>query len=278
MVGPGFLFDGVNGYVQVGDTASLKMTTAMTIEGWIYPTAFSGNSTTIANREGEYECMLGADGTVAWAFANTTPGWVAIGTGFVAPLGSGTHVAITYDNGLVTTYGNGLQVHQYQGSGPIGDVAPSLNDFRIGNRQEFSVPFAGAIDELKVYNRALSSTEVAAIYEAGSSGTCKPDIFVASIDPTYTVSGHGFRISTSVVIQDTNGIGTDGATGQLGVTLPSGTALTFPLKTDATGQAVVSFTASESGRHRFKVQRVSHPTREYDPSLNIETTDKLVIP
>jgi hypothetical protein len=50
------------------------------------------------------------------------------------------------------------------------------------------------------------------------------------------------------------------------------------MKTDATGQADVSFTASDSGLYQFKVRNVSHPTREYDPSLNIETSDTLVIP
>ena len=50
------------------------------------------------------------------------------------------------------------------------------------------------------------------------------------------------------------------------------------VKTGATGQADVSFTASDSGLYQFKVRNVSHPTRTYDVLLNIETTDTLVIP
>ena len=123
-----------------------------------------------------------------------------------------------------------------------------------------------------------TDAEILAIYQAGAAGQCKPDIFVASIDPSYTVSCHGFRISTSIEIQDVNGVGTNGASVQLGVILPSGSALTFPLKTDATGQADVSFTVADSGLYQFKVRNVSHSTREYDASLNIETTDTLVIP
>ena len=139
-------------------------------------------------------------------------------------------------------------------------------------------PFKGIIDEAQIFNRALSDAEILAIYQAGADGQCKPDIFVASIDPSYTVSGHGFRISTSVLIQDVNGVGINGATVRLGVILPSGSALTFPLKTDATGQADVSFTVADSGLYQFKVRNVNHPIREYDASLNIETTDTLVIP
>ena len=123
-------------FVQVGDTPSLKMTTAMTFECWIYPTGHQSRSI-IANREGEYEFARWDDETIRWAFANTNPGWTWITTGYVAPQKTWTHIAVTYDNGLITTYGNGVQVHQYQGSGLIGDVDPTLNDFRIGNRQAF---------------------------------------------------------------------------------------------------------------------------------------------
>jgi Concanavalin A-like lectin/glucanases superfamily len=280
MVGPGFFFHGgFNEYVQVGDTPTLMMTTAMTLECWIYPTIPQLNGI-IANREGEYEFARNPDpdGDIWWAFANTDPGWVGISTGFVAPLASWTHIAITYDNGLITTYGNGVQVHQFQGSGAIGDVAPTLNDFRIGNRQDFPWPFAGIIDELKIYNRVLSSSEVAAIYAAGSNGNCKPNIFVASIDPSYEVVGRGFLISTSILIQDENGIGIENASVQIKTILPNGSVLDFPVTTDATGEALVSFAAGDTGLYRFTVRKVSHPFREYDRSLNVETTDTLVIP
>ena len=92
------------------------------------------------------------------------------------------------------------------------------------------------------------------------------------------MSGDDFRTSTSIVIQDVNGVGIIDATVQLGVILPSGSALTFPLKTDATGQADVSFTVDGSGLYKFKVRNVNHPIREYDASLNIETSDTLLIP
>jgi Concanavalin A-like lectin/glucanases superfamily len=173
-----FSFDGsLDPVVQVGNTPTLKMTTAMTFECWIYPTESRGECV-IANREGEYEfsrwMMKLFDGL------SQTPIRVGHGLpqGLFAPLQTWTHIAVIYDSGLITTYGNGVQVHQYQGSGLIGDVDPTRNDFRIGNRQQFPTPFPGRIDELKIYNRALTSSEVAAIYAAGSSRNCKPVAFV----------------------------------------------------------------------------------------------------
>ena len=219
----GFFFDGSNEpVVQVGDDPSLKMTTAITLESWINPTIVQNG--VIASRAGEYQYDTGpGDGAIEWAFANTDPGWVSISTGFVPPLHTWTHIAVTYDNGLITTYANGVQVHQYQGSGPIGDVEPTNNDFRIGNRQNFVVPFSGTIDELKVYNRALSSSEVAAIYAAGSSGNCKPVVFVQDISP-YAIpkTGGVYKVGTTIQIVDALGKSMSEATVRVTVTLPEG--------------------------------------------------------
>src|SRR5690349_3847790 len=104
-----FSFDGVDDVVQVGNRPNLKMTTAMTMECWIFPLEGPGSTVQppILNKEGEYEIGRFSDGTIQWAFANTDPGWIWVNSGFVAPLGRWTHVAVTYDNGLITTYANG---------------------------------------------------------------------------------------------------------------------------------------------------------------------------
>src|SRR5256886_13569998 len=133
-------------------------------ETWIYPTGpvshpFAGGM--IVNKEGEYEVARFTDGTIAWSFANTNPGWNWHQTRYVAPLNQWTHVAVVYDGGTVTTYANGLSVDTFKGAGNIGDILPSANDFRIGGRQ---VPdalgnqfFSGLIDEAAIYDRALDS-------------------------------------------------------------------------------------------------------------------------
>ena len=156
----GLRFDGVNDYVQVGTPPALVMTNAMSISAWIYPTGTgSAGLGIIVNKEGEYEIARFGDGTIRWAFANSVPGWNFIDTGFVAPNNQWTHLTLTYNNGEVKTYANGNLVHTYAGSGPIGDVATSHNDFRIGGRQFVEQNFMGVIDEVSVYNQALTATD-----------------------------------------------------------------------------------------------------------------------
>ena len=166
--------DGVDDYVQVGAQSSLALTTAGSLSAWIYPTGAGSLATyggIIINKEGEYELARFQDGTIQWAFANTNPGWNWINTGYVAPLNQWTHVAVTYDSGVVKTYINGTLFHTYSGSGAIGDVDGSRNDFRIGSRQLGLHNFQGRIDEVRVYNRALSASEVTTLPSGSNSSS-----------------------------------------------------------------------------------------------------------
>ncbi len=164
--------DGVDDYVQVGAQSSLVMTNAATFSAWIYPTgagSLAPYGGIIVNKEGEYELARFTDGTIQWAFANTNPGWNWVNTGYVAPLNQWTHVAVTYNGGVVKTYINGTLTHTYSGSGAIGDVDGSQNDFRVGGRQVTSHNFQGRIDEVRVYNRALSAAEVTTLPSSSSA-------------------------------------------------------------------------------------------------------------
>jgi YD repeat-containing protein len=155
--------DGVNDYVQVGAQSSLVMSSAASLSAWIYPTGAGSEPTyggVIINKEGEYQIVRFPDGSIQWSFANSNPGWNFINTGYVAPLNQWTHVAVVYESGVVKTYINGTLTHTYTGTGAIGDVNNTQNEFRVGGRQAISQTFQGRIDEVRVYNRALSVQEV----------------------------------------------------------------------------------------------------------------------
>ncbi|WP_199332029.1 Calx-beta domain-containing protein [Anabaena lutea] len=164
-VSQGLSFDGVNDYVNVGAKSSLEVSNAITIEAWINPTG--GGSEILAggiivNKEGEYEVARFSDGTIQWAFANDNPSWTFINTNYVAPLNQWTHIAVSYDLGVIKTYANGVLVHTYNGSGNLGDIHVNQDDFRIGGRQEESQFFQGSIDDVRIWNRARTQAEIQA--------------------------------------------------------------------------------------------------------------------
>jgi len=159
------------------------MTNACTLSAWIYPTGpGSVAGGIIINKEGEYELARFADGTIQWAFANTTPGWNWINTGYVAPLNQWTHVAVVYESGIVKTYINGVLVHTHNGSGAIGDVDNTRHDFRIGGRQLTSHHFQGRIDEVRAYNRAVTASEINELMGGGSMVKSRP-VFIREFRP-----------------------------------------------------------------------------------------------
>jgi Concanavalin A-like lectin/glucanases superfamily/Bacterial TSP3 repeat len=166
-------FDGVDDYANVGSTSDLKLSSRGTLAAWIYPT--TAKDSPILNREGEYEVYRYADGTIRWAFANTTPGWNFVNTGYVAQPNVWTHIGVVYDAGIVRTYANGALVHTYNGAGTIGDTWPTQNELWVGGRSAFATDrFGGSIDEVRIYQRALSAPEIADLYHAGWQAVTLP--------------------------------------------------------------------------------------------------------
>jgi hypothetical protein len=91
--------------------------------------------------------------------ASTTDRRVAASTG-VLPLNTWTHIASTYDGANFRFYVNGVLVGTTAGSGSINVANGAL---RIGgNNSSLNEFFRGLIDEVRVYNRALSAAEIQA--------------------------------------------------------------------------------------------------------------------
>ena len=96
--------------------------------------------------------------------------WHVLSGPGVLATGVWSHVAVTRTGGAYTLYYNGSQVSSGAGASWTGSTAPLQFGYDPGSGQHFN----GLLDEVSIYDRALSSNEVAAIYAAGSAGKCKP--------------------------------------------------------------------------------------------------------
>lgn len=122
------------------------------------------------------------------------------------PPNTWSHIAGTYNGstGLAQLFINGnlvgsvdaSQATAFQGSPYSGPVALTSTPY-IGKRlqQEF---FGGLIDELSIYNRALTASEVRGIFNAGSAGKCTNRAPVAMCASTTVAAGPSCTASTSV--------------------------------------------------------------------------------
>jgi hypothetical protein len=170
--GNGLSFDGVNDWVTVVDGvvgSSLDLTTGMTLEAWVFPTAMSWG-TVIMKQRGTGDASYGLyahEGVVVNGGFPAPAGFVKTGGAFqlshgasALPMNAWTHIATTYDGITQRFFVNGVEV----GSRPqTGNIAVGNQQLRIGGNNAWGGEFfTGLIDEVRVYNRALSLDQVKA--------------------------------------------------------------------------------------------------------------------
>ncbi len=166
-------FNSNGDWVSIPDAASLDLTTGMTIEAWVNPTGFGEWRTVIFKQTSTY-FVYGLYGNPS-AFAH---GEIVVGGnltqavgGAVLPLTTWTHLAATYTGRRSRLYRNGTQVATVNRSGAIG---ASTGPLRIGGNSIWPAEFFnGLVDEVRIYNRALSAAEIQADMNA-PIGTASP--------------------------------------------------------------------------------------------------------
>ena len=169
--GGGLQFDGVNDWVTVADANSLDLTTAMTLEGWVRPAALGTVWRTVVIKEqpGQlvYALYAGTDtASRPSGHVFTTSDRGMLGPSAL-PLNTWSHLAMTWDGLVMRMYVNGTQVST---SALTGTARTSTSPLRIGGNAVWPEWFNGVIDEVRVYNRALSAAEVASDRDTAVGG------------------------------------------------------------------------------------------------------------
>ncbi|MCB9059476.1 MAG: T9SS type A sorting domain-containing protein [Calditrichae bacterium] len=157
-----------SGYVRVFPTEAMQITGNLTMEAWIYATGPGMDPLwggIVMNNEGRYELARTKDGLMRWAINNGNLGWNWQATQFKLPENQWLHIAVVYDQSTVKTYINGTLFSSIPGTGVINDYHTTNNQFWIGGRQNVSQQrFQGLIDEVRVWNRARTASEIKTTY------------------------------------------------------------------------------------------------------------------
>jgi hypothetical protein len=180
----------------------------LTLEAWIKTGGISQNTD-----EGFIASKSGTDGASGYEFGIGTPAQggrlrFALNGGIGGADLFGTtsvsdnvfhHVAATYDGSVMKIYIDG--VLDAQKIITITISYPADHPFILYRREYGGIPspenFLGIIDELGFYNRALSSSEIQAIFNAGSAGKCKPTATFAPSGQVAWLAGDGSAVDLS---------------------------------------------------------------------------------
>ncbi|MDQ4122909.1 MAG: protein kinase [Acidobacteriota bacterium] len=178
-VNQAFSFDGTDDFVLIADNPSLEPTTAISVVLWFKANNSEGEQALVSKynhnnpvAENDDSYYLGTiNGGLRWQI-ETNERYFILDTARLNIFdGQFHHAAATYNGNQMVLYLDGQPIGSRQASGTFYDtnipvyLGATLNDGGINVRF-----FSGEMDEIQIYNRALSQTDVKNIYESSLIG------------------------------------------------------------------------------------------------------------
>ena len=145
--------------MTVKDSSSLDLKTGMTIEAWVYVDQVRRPGAASRSRRPTAASRTGSTPRRSAASRAATPARRPR-AGRPAPssaLRRWTHLAVTYDGSAIRTYVNGRLAGTHAQTGPL---VTSSQPLHFGGNAVWPEWFAGRLDEIRIYDRALTPAQL----------------------------------------------------------------------------------------------------------------------
>jgi parallel beta-helix repeat protein len=181
-VGQAFSLDGIDDAVDLGNDASLHVSAGdFTVDAWVRFDSLSGDMSIVdkmsgpaINRDG-WRFVKQADNRIWFCFGQGTlngcfngAATTAIGT-TVVTAGVWYHVAAVKTATSISVYVNGVLEGSSSGAGAVDTHQAPVT---VGAYPAQGARLDGLVDEVEIFDRALTADEIAAIHAAGADGKC----------------------------------------------------------------------------------------------------------
>ncbi len=196
----GLNFNGTSNFVSIPDSSSLDITGAGTIATWINPSinrwngVFAKGNVNDDGKSYNYAMEIKNDNHVVCVFGNGTTNNAVTSTATITA-NQLTHVACTWDGSSFKLYVNGtLNASASQTITPSANSSP-LYLGKFGGNADY---LQGVLDEVRIYNRSLSTSEIQDLYNYTGEVTppsIPPQIYSFSASPSSTVSGQAVELA-----------------------------------------------------------------------------------
>jgi hypothetical protein len=154
-------FSGSGSYVSVNESSSLAFSKTMTVSFWILAFDVSGVDQRIVSKNYDWDVKLNGSSHVP----QLTAGSASAALNYSLPIGTWQHVVFTLSNGTAAGYINGAPVSLASNTFSSGFTLPQYQyGLNIGADAGKANNAKGVIDEVRLYNRALSAAEVSTLY------------------------------------------------------------------------------------------------------------------
>src|SRR5262245_46197353 len=213
--------DGVNDYVNLGNPSALQLTGSMTVSAWINSSSFPGDDAAIVSKRGANEVGFQLDTTVdtgartiGFKLTNSSGGLMfRYGATALQP-NTWYYVTGVYNATTQTldVYLNGqLDNGQLQGTVTTSQQN-STSNVTIGRRSgSTGYEFAGRIDDVRIYGRALTQAEIQAdMATALTAGPPTPDTTAPTVALTAPAANTAVRGTVAVWATASDNVGVAG--------------------------------------------------------------------
>jgi len=154
-----FNLDG-SGYAEVVDDTTLDITTELTLSAWVY------------QRESGYSSLVNKGNAYTWYVGNASVksrlfiGSTQFNSNTYPPINQWNYLSVVYDGSTIQFYLNG---NADGSTSHTGAIPTNIKPLLIGVSQDFTEGLDEIIDEVVVYNEALTQEEITNNYNAGLS-------------------------------------------------------------------------------------------------------------
>ena len=165
IIGKALKFDGVDDYVEIVDNPTIQPTDAITVTGWVNLRSFTQYGGIVCRglaNNGYFLMLAASDTSLRWEVNTDVSGRVYTHSKTKLEYNKWYHFACTYDGSKIAIYINGKLESTYAGEGKI--VYPSARNLYVGRSEYGDKYLDGIIDEVRIYNRALTEQEIRALY------------------------------------------------------------------------------------------------------------------
>ncbi len=165
-------FDGTDDYVQAAHSSSLAITGNMTISVWVKPTNFtvyrglvSKTGSTNTNLPAPYDYYLNQTDGIPVFLRGDGTNFTSVNGTSAPTTGTWNHLVVVMSGTSVTHYLNG----KTNGTGTLSiAIADQGQPLRIGLRTDSVTKMLGQLDDVRIYNYALSAAQIKNIYNGGA--------------------------------------------------------------------------------------------------------------
>lgn len=219
-LGQSLSLNGTTQYASIPSSSSLSLTGDMTVSAWVNISNYTNTQDVVSKRVGtgstntNYELRIQQSTGQLQFLAYDTALRTVTGTTPV-PLSAWTQIVAVSRSGLVTLYLNGAAISTPTA---VASTTTNTNPVRLGTTDDVTNFLSGGLDEVKIYNRALSLSEVTADYSAVNAGIATGQVLPSVVPGVSQVTTNSAVVRTDApsytmsIMENHDLLHTDGTT------------------------------------------------------------------